>query len=219
MTTVDSFKLEARLREGTGKGVARKLRKEGNVPAVVYGHGFEPVHIFVNEKEVKHLLQAEAKLVELAIEGNKKPVPVIIKEVDADPIKDNLLHVDFQRIRLDETVTTTVPVILTGEEECVGVKMGGIIQHGLREIEIECLPKDLPSHIEVDISNLEIGDSIKVADLNLPEGVKTTADPEEQVVVIVPPAILEEEVEAAPEEEAAEVPTVAETEKEEASEE
>lgn len=219
MTTTDTFKLEAREREETGKGAARKLRREGNVPAVVYGHGFEPIHIYVNEKEMKHLLQTEAKLVELSIEGRKKPVSVIIKEVEADPIRDNLLHVDFQKIRLDETVTTTVPVVLVGEEECVGVRMGGIIQHGLREIEIECLPKNLPSHIEVDIRNLEIGDGIKVADLELPEGVKTTAAPEEQVVVVVPPAVLEEEVEAVKEEEAAEVPTVAETEKEEESEE
>lgn len=217
--TNDNFKLKAHLREGTGKGVARKLRREGNVPAVVYGHEFEPVHVFVNEKEIKHLLQAEAKLVDLTIEGKKKPVPVIIKEVDTDPIKDNILHVDFQKVRLDETVTTSVPVVLVGEEECVGVRMGGIIQHGLREIEIECLPKDLPSHIEVDISKLEIGDGIKVGDLNLPEGVTTTADPEEQVVIIVPPAILEEEIEAAEEKEAAEVPTVAETEKEESPEE
>ncbi len=204
--------LHVKEREKTGKGDARKLRASGYVPAVVYGADKEPEHVFLDRKEITRVIHHEATIIYLKSENTKTETPVIIRTYDKEPLTEDVLHVDFLRVKMDEEVTSVVPVVLVNEDVCKGVKMGGIIQHGLREMEIEALPKDLPPHIEVDIANLEIGDTIKVADLVLPEGVRTAEDPEEIIVTIVPPAIYEEE---APAEETPEVPTVAETEKKE----
>lgn len=209
--------IEGKIREKTGKGIARKLRAEGKIPAVVYGGEEAPLHIYVKRNDVQKFVHMETTIMDLKIEGKDAPTPVIIRDYAVDPITDEVLHVDFQRVKMDEEITAMVPIVLLNEENCVGVKMGGIIQHGLREVEVECLPKDLPAHIEVDISQLEIGDTIKVADLNVPAGVKITEDPEEVIVTIVPPAVYEEE-EAQEEVSAAEVPTVSETMKKEETE-
>lgn len=214
--------LKVEKREEIGKGAARKLRREGYVPAVIYGQGFETKSLSVEKKQVREAVFGDSKLIQLKLKGNKKPTTAMIKQVDFDPITDEILHVDFQRIKMDEKITTVAPVIIVGEEESPGVKVGGITQHGLREIGVECLPNDIPSQIEVDISPLEMGDSIRVKDLQLPEDVETTENPEEPIVTIVPPIIYEEEVEEEEIEEieAGEVPTVAETEEaEEAKEE
>lgn len=209
--------VEAGIRENTGKGVARKLRANGKVPAVVYGGDSQPKHIYIDKHDAYQLLHHETTIIELKIENDKKSTPVIVRDYAVDPVTDEVLHIDFQRVKMDEEITAVVPVVLLNEDSCVGVKMGGIIQHGLREVEVECLPKDLPAHIEVDIQSLEIGDTIKVADLELPAGVKVAEDPEEIIVTIVPPAVYEEEV-AGEEISAAEVPTVAETKKQEENE-
>lgn len=202
--------IEANKREKTGKGSARKLRRSGFIPAVVYGADKEVEHVYVDRHSVLKLLHQEATIFDLKIEGDKQPTQVIIRTFDKDPITDEVVHIDFQRVRMDEEISAVVPIVLLNEEICKGVKEGGIIQHGLREVEVECLPKYLPAHIEVDIKDLEIGDTIKVADLKVPEGVKIAEDPEEVVVTVVPPAIYEEETTT---EETPEVPTVAETEK------
>lgn len=202
--------IQASKRERTGKGDARKLRKKGFVPAVVYGADKDPEHIYIDKNTISKLVHQEATIFNLEIEGMSRQEQVIIRNFEKDPISDEILHVDFQRIKMDEEISAIVPIVLLNEEACVGVKKGGIIQHGLREVEVECLPKDLPSHIEVDIKDLDIGDTIKVADLVVPQGVKLAEDPEEIIVTIVPPAIYEEEVTT---EETSEVPTVAETEK------
>ncbi|MCX7831508.1 MAG: 50S ribosomal protein L25/general stress protein Ctc [Actinobacteria bacterium] len=207
----ENFLIQAGSRERTGKGDARKLRKRGFVPGVVYGADKDPEHIFVDRNEISKLVHQETTILNLKIEGKNKPEQVIIRKFDKDPVSDEILHVDFQRVKMDEEISAIVPIILLNDEICVGVKKGGIIQHGIREVEVECLPKDLPSHIEVDIKDLDIGDTIKVADLVVPQGVKIAEDSEEIVVTIVPPVIYEEEEVTT--EEAREVPTVAETEK------
>lgn len=208
----DIVVIEASYREKTGKSDARKLRQKGFVPAVIYGGDEQPEHVYVERNQISKLVHQETTIFDLKIEGKKSPVKVIIRTYDKDPVTDEVLHVDFQRVRMDEEISAVVPIILLNEDICKGVKEGGIIQHGLREVEVECLPKYLPSHIDVDIKDLEIGDTIKVQDLKLPEGVKVAEDPEEIIVTIVPPAIYEE-AEAEGEAAAAEVPTVAETEK------
>jgi large subunit ribosomal protein L25 len=211
---VEKIVIEGKVREETGKGTARKLRAEGKVPAVVYGGGEAPLHIYVRRHDVHKLIHLETTIMDLMIEGKSAATPVIIRDYALDPITDEVIHVDFQRVKMDEEISAMVPVVLLNEDKCIGVKMGGIIQHGLREVEVECLPKDLPAHIEVDISQLEIGDTIKVADLQVPAGVKVAEDPEEVIVTLVPLAVYEE-VAVAEEVSASEVPTVAETMKQE----
>jgi len=208
----EKFSIVAHRRERTGKGDARKLRARGLIPAVVYGGDREPEHVYVDRITITRILHHEPTIIDLNIEGDKSATPVIIRTFDRDPLTDEIIHLDFQRVKMDEEISAFVPIVLVNEEICKGVKEGGIIQHGLREVEVECLPRDLPTHIEVDIKDLEIGDSIKIADLKVPEGVRIAESPDEIVVSIVPPAIYEE-AEEAEEAEAAEVPTVAETER------
>lgn len=207
----EKFTVEAHKREQTGKGAARKLRAKGMVPAVVYGGDRATEHVYVDRVTITRILHHEPTIIDLKIEGEKSPTPVIVRTFDRDPLTDEIIHLDFQRVKMDEEISASVPVVLVNEEICKGVKEGGIIQHGLREIEVECLPGDLPTHIEVDVKDLEIGDTIKVADLKLPEGVRVTESPDEVIISVVPPAIYEE-AEEAEEAEAGEVPTVAETE-------
>lgn len=206
--------MNAIIREGTGKGVARKLRARGMVPAVVYGHGFENEVLAVPARELKNAIAHEVKLVRLAVEGRGgQPLPAIIKEVQVSPVTGDFLHVDFQQVRMDEAVSAFVPVVVVNEEDCEGIRAGGVLQHMIRELEVEALPQDIPPHLEIDILPLQIGDSVRVSDLVLPRGVKVFAEGDEVILSILPPKIAVEE--AAPTEEAAEVPTVSETEKKE----
>ncbi len=211
---MEEMLIKAQMRERTGKESARKIRSQGLVPGVLYGLDIEPVHLAISEKDVRKIVVNEAKLLTLQIEGKKTKEKVIVKDLDMDPIRDSFLHIDFQRIRMDEKISAFVPILVTGEEISVGLKTGGVLQHGMREVEVECLPADLPSHIEVDISKMEIGDSIRVEDLSIPDGVTVISPGEELVLTIVPPAVYVEP-EVVEEVEAAEVPTVAESEGEE----
>lgn len=211
---MEDMLIKAQVREKTGKGSARKIRSQGFVPAVLYGHGIDPVHLAISEKDIRKIVANEAKLLTIEIEGRKSKEKVIVKDLDIDPVRDSFLHIDFQRIRMDEKISASVPIVVSGEEVSVGLKAGGVLQHGIREIEVECLPGDLPSHIEVDISKMEIGDAIRVEDLNVPDGVTVVSPGEELVLTIVPPAVYVEP-EAEEEVEAAEVPTVAESQAEE----
>jgi large subunit ribosomal protein L25 len=216
MASMGEMTIKATVREGTGKGVARKLRRKGMVPAIVYGREFMNVAIAVPVRDIRNALAHEAKLVKLEIDGSdrKAPVQTIIKEVQVSPVTGEFLHVDFQQVRMDEVVSAFVPVVIVNEHDCEGIRAGGVLQHTIRELEVEALPKDLPPHIEVDILTCTIGDSIKVADLALPEGVKVLAPEDEVILSILPPKIVVEEVTPAAEEEV-EVPTVSETEKKE----
>jgi large subunit ribosomal protein L25 len=201
-------------REGKGKEYCRKLRREGKVPAVIYGHGFEPMPVSLVEKEFRALLRREKGihgLLSLRVEGDGEHM-VLIKEIQKDPIKDHLLHVDFQRVKADEAISAVVPLKLVGEPR--GVRAGGLLQHFLYEVQIQCLPKDLPDEIVVDISRLNVKESLRVGDLPRLEGIRYLNSPEEVVVSITPKRVragvravveLEEEMEeAAAEDQAAE---------------
>ncbi len=198
-------KLKAETRSGTGKGVARKLRASGRVPGVVYGHHEEPLHLSVDARELFHLLHTEAGvnvLVELRVDHDR--FLAMPKEVQRDHIRGQFLHIDFLRIARDETVHVEVPIQLVGES--VGVKAGGVIEHHLWALQVECLPQDVPPAIEADVSGLDINDSLKVGDLTAPAGVTILTPAEEVIVSVVPPQILkaEEEVLEAVEGEAVE---------------
>ena len=199
-------KLVAQPREDKGKGAARRLRAKGLVPAVVYGHGADPVHLTIDARELLHLLHTDAGtnvLVDLHVDSEQ--LLAIPREIQRDHIKGQFIHIDFLRVARDEKITVEVPVHLTGESH--GVKEGGVVEHHLWTLQVECLPQDVPSSIEADISGLGINESLKVE--ALPAGDKFTilTSLDEVVVSVVPPQVLkveEEEVAEAVEGEAVE---------------
>ncbi len=193
---------QAVVREGRGKGEARKLRRQGYIPAVIYGGdlGNKPLAV-VAKSIIKHLKGevSEAKIWKLNIEGVGEK-DVIIKDVQKHPVTGEVLHVDFYEITYGQLVSLAVPVKLVGEP--VGVKRGGTLQLLMDEIEIECLPRNIIEELEIDVSSLDIGDTLFVRDIQVPEGIKITEDPDQPVVTIV-----EEAEEEAPAEEEEEIGT------------
>lgn len=177
-----------------GKTVARRMRTSGKIPAIFYGHGMDPLSLSVDSKTLRTVIHREAGtnvILKLSIEGERGGQTAIIKEIQRHPMKDSFLHVDFLKIAMDEKIQAKVPVNVVGES--VGVREGGVLQHGLWEVEVEALPKDLPENLEVNVTELQIGDTIRVADLTVAEDVDVLTDLEETVVSIVPPTELREE--------------------------
>lgn len=209
--------LNAELRDSTGKSVARSLRREGHLPGVVYRAG-DSHPIKLDKKEVVQFINStlgEQVIVNLKFTNGDTKI-ALLKDYQRDPVKGELLHADFFEVSMEETISVTVPVLTTGE--AVGVKRdAGVLQKTLREIEVECLPGKIPGHLEVDITALEIGQSIHVGDIAVPEGVKVLSSPEE-VIVTVTGAQKVEEVEAAVTEEAEEPEVEKKGKKEEAAE-
>jgi large subunit ribosomal protein L25 len=199
-------KLVAEPRDGTGKGVARKLRAAGRVPAVLYGGGLESTPLSVDSKDLFHVLHTGAGsnvLVDLVVNGDEHLI--IPRDVRRDHIHGRFIHVDFLAVRRDEKIKITVPVRIVGES--VGVKAGGVVEHHLWEIEVESLPQDVPDAIEADISELEIGMGLRVADLPAPSAVTFLTHEDESVVAVAQPQMaveLEEEAAEGEEGEAAE---------------
>jgi large subunit ribosomal protein L25 len=189
--------LAARLRTGKGKEAARRLRNQGLIPAVVYGQREEAIPVTLNPQQLTKALRGgagERSLINLTIEGLQDgPVTktVILKEKQIDPLKRTLLHVDLYTVAMDEKIHVAIPVHLVGKS--IGVELGGVLEQVLREIEVECLPGDIPPSIDVDVSALDIGDSIHVADITL-EKAKIQIEPEQTIVTIVPPTVYEEPV-------------------------
>ena len=195
-------KLTAEPRAGAGKGVARKMRAVGRVPAVVYGHGAAPVHVSVDAKDLYHVLHTAAGanvLIDLAV--GKDRVLAMPREVQRDHLAGRFIHVDFLRIARDEKIAVEVPIHVVGDSH--GVKEGGVVEHHLWTLHVECFPQDVPSAIEADISALGITESLRVSDLVVPPSLNILTALEETVVSVVTPQILKVE-EAAPAEEAAE---------------
>lgn len=176
--------LEVTRREGTGKEVAKKLRRDGKVPAVVYGGHKEPVAITVDRKSVSELIQKSEHGVRsvflLKMAGTDQQRHAMIKEITIDPMSRRMEHIDFVRVTMDEKIKVTVPVHLNGT--AIGVKEGGILDWQVRELHLECLPTAIPDSIEVDVAPLGGHDYYRVKDLKLPEGVKVLDDQERVVV-------------------------------------
>jgi large subunit ribosomal protein L25 len=190
-------KLVAEKRDGTGKGAARKLRAAGRVPAILYGHGMEPLALSVDSRELFHLLHTGAGanvLVDLVVDGAEHLA--LPREVQRDHIKGRFVHVDFLAVRRDEKINVTVPLRIVGESP--GVKAGGVLEHHQWELDVECLATDVPEAIDVDVSELEIGSGLRVGDLKAPSGVTILTNPEDSVVAVTQPqmAVEEEEEEA-----------------------
>ena len=167
-----SFELNAQSRTDTGKGASRRLRHAGKIPAIIYGGGKDPESLTLSHNEVLRNLENEAfysHILSIKIDG--KETRAILRDLQRHPSRYMVLHMDLQRVREDEKLKTSVPLHFLGEEEAPGVKAGGLVSHDLTELEVECLPKDLPEYIEVDVSALDIGDSIHLSGITVPEGV------------------------------------------------
>lgn len=199
--------LKAQKRDGTGKGVARKTRAQGLVPAVIYGHGEENRLLTVDGHELSLLfsrVHVENTLIELEIEGEKKPVRTLVREVQRHPHRGDVLHVDFFQIHKGEKVTVQVPISLVGA--AAGVKAGGLLQHARDELEVRCLADAIPDTIDVDVSALEIGENLHVRDLPPIEGIEILTDPVRTVCSVQPPIVAAvEEAEEVVEEELEEI--------------
>lgn len=178
------IKIKGEIREIFGKNASRYLRREGRVPANLYGLQAENVSLILDKKDVFQILRSEAgENTIFKISYNSKTQDVMIKEVQINPVNDELLHVDLILIAMDKEIQVMVPFILTGE--AVGVKAeGGFVDFVTREIEIECLPKAIPENIEVDISDLHINQSVKVEEVSPPEGANWISDPETVIAMI-----------------------------------
>ena len=185
--------LSANSREGKGKGAARSLRSQGQVPAVIYGHGRDPQALALNARDLDKMLshiQAESTVIEVTVGG--QTAKTLIREIQRHPIKRQILHVDFQALVAGEKVTVSIPIVLLGIPEGVRLE-GGVLDQTLREIEIEVDPSHIPDHIEYDVTNMVIGDSVHISDLKVPEGVEVQDDPETSVAVLAAPrAVIEE---------------------------
>ncbi len=196
-------KFVAQMRNSAGKSESRALRRNGFIPGILYGAGEENKLLAVDKKSAEIVLKHVAShsvMADLEIQSNdgKDVLKTIVKEVQSNPITGEVLHIDFYHIGKNQPVSLSIPIRLIGE--CPGVKEGGIMEHDLREIEVEGLPDAIPEAVEIDVSNLKIGDSIYVRDMTFPEGIKPLVDSEHVVVTILAPKA--EEV-PAPEEAAA----------------
>jgi large subunit ribosomal protein L25 len=187
--------LSAEARSASGKGANRKLRVAGRIPAVVYGKGRQSQSVVLDPHALETLLQKSGAglntLIDLSVAGRTDTV--LVKELQRHPVTGRPLHVDFFQLDLTQKITVSVPIHFTGKAR--GVEFGGILDHPLREIEVECLPRAIPEFIEVDVSALDVGHSIHVSELRLPEGVEVKTDASLPVASVVLPAA---EVEAAP---------------------
>ncbi len=190
---MESVQVRAKIRPVSGKGTLRRLRSEGFVPGIVYGRGKEAVPVAVNGKDLAGVLALPTgmnTLIDLAV--GKERDTVIIKDLAREILfRERYSHVDFLRISLAEKITVQVPVHLTGEPE--GVKEGGILQQAMRELTVKCLPADIPEQIELDVSNLAVGESLTVADLKVGGDMEIVSDPSELVVTVLAPRAAGEE--------------------------
>jgi large subunit ribosomal protein L25 len=212
MSTI-KFELEADVRTDIGKGASRRLRHADKVPAVVYGAGEEPMSLTLDHNKSLHALSHEAFYSHiLTLKVGKKSEKVILKDVQRHPAKPRIAHIDFLRVRADQKLNMHVPLHFIGEENAPGIAEGGAFSHLMSDVEISCLPADLPEYIEVDVSNLALDQSIHLSELKLAKGVELVAfahgveGHDQAVISIHIPRIIEEEVivEAAAEGEAAE---------------
>lgn len=172
----DQFELIARKRARSGTNLVRRLRREGDVPAVIYGGEKENLSIAINHDVLFHSLEKEefhSAIIVINTDGEQEQA--ILRDVQRHPHKINILHADFQRVEQNKELTMSLPIHFIGEEDCIGVKNdGGVLSHLMNDVEIICLPKDLPEHIELDVSQLELNDSLHLSDIKLPEGVNIT---------------------------------------------
>jgi large subunit ribosomal protein L25 len=199
----ERIRLEVRERETRGTGASRRLRREGLVPGVIYGRGKAPHAICVPERELRRVLTGSAGLhaiLDVVLDGQKTARPSILKDYQQHPLHGRLIHIDLQEVRLDQPIQAQVVIQLVGEP--VGVTEGGVLSQVQREINVEALPMEMPDHLELDVTAMAIGDTLRLADLPPTEGTTYLDDPEETVLatVTMPTRVVEPEPEEEEEE-------------------
>lgn len=199
---MQEFEINAEPRSDVGKGASRRLRLSGKLPGIIYGAEKEAISITLDQNELSHQLENEAFYSHiLSVKVGKEVVKAVLKDLQRHPYKTSILHADFQRISEKEKLTMRIPIHFVNEPQCIGAKEeGGVISHIMTELEITCLPKDLPEFIEVDMANVNLGEAIHLGDMGLPEGVEIYAlthggDPDRPVVSVHIQKIIEEEEE------------------------
>jgi large subunit ribosomal protein L25 len=199
MAVAESSSLQVEHRAPSGSRAARRLRREGKVPGVVYGGGAEPVAFQVDARTLRHTLAHAHAVLELSIDGGKA-TPVVVKELSRHPVSGAAVHIDLLRVRLDQPIQATVILDLIGSENAPGVKEGGVLEQVVRELTIEALPGDIPDTVPHDVSEIQIGETVTIAMLTAPRGVKLVDDPETVVATVTPPRLQVEPTEEIEEE-------------------
>jgi large subunit ribosomal protein L25 len=191
----ERIKLEVLPREDTGSREARRLRGRGLIPGVLYGGGNTPHAISIPERELRRVLTGGSgmhAILDVVLDGENASHPSILKDYQQDPLRGKLVHVDLQEVRLDEAITATVTVVLIGAEDAPGVREGGALSQVSREVNLEALPMEVPDHLELDVSGMVMGDTIRLADLQVPEGTTLLDDPETVLATLTMPTRVEE---------------------------
>jgi large subunit ribosomal protein L25 len=180
--------LSAKAREGQGKGDNRKLRQTGYIPAVIYGHGEQTRSVAVNAHELELLfsrVHVENTIIDVNVEGEKKAIRALVREVQKHPARGQIVHVDFYQVHAGERVHIQIPLNFVGT--AVGVRNGGMLQHTMDELDVKVSSDNIPANIEVDVSELDIGDSVHVSDLKIPAGIEVLDPGERSVCSVTPP--------------------------------
>jgi large subunit ribosomal protein L25 len=181
-------------REPSGSRAARRLRRSGLIPGIVYGGGQDAVPFEVDDRTLKHVLAGAGAVVDLSLDGDAA-TPVVLKELVRHPVDGHTVHVDLLRVRLDQAIQATVPLDLVGEDASPGVKEGGVLEHVTRELTVEALPGDIPDRIEHDVSEMQIGDTLTLEGLAASATVKFLDDPETLIATLSPPRLQTDEEE------------------------
>jgi large subunit ribosomal protein L25 len=196
----ERIRLEVKEREEVGTRISRRLRKQGLIPGVLYGRS-EPHSISIPERELRRALTSEGGLnaiLDVVLESGQTTHPSILKEYQQDPVKGRVIHVDLQEVRLDQTIHATVPVHLVGAEDSPGIREGGVLSQISRDVNVEALPMEIPEHFDLDVSGMDMNDTLRLSDLRAPEGVKLLDDPEGTVLATVSMPTIEVEPEPEP---------------------
>jgi large subunit ribosomal protein L25 len=210
---LNNIELKAETRTTTGNNPARALRRAGRTPAILYGPEAEPVMLSIDTDELEHIIKlgnVGRSIFNLAVDGGKKSRAAMIKELQTHPVSQDILHIDFYEVNMDRKVKVMVPVVTTGKS--VGVEMGGMLQIIRRELEVLCLPNAIPQEITIDITDLDVGNSVHVEDINLEGDVEIPHEVDFTVLTILSPKKAEEEAVEEEEEELVEAEEIAEAE-------
>ena len=194
MPATETTALAVAGREPSGSRAARRLRRSGLVPGVVYGGGGDPISFEVDDRTLRHVLASAGAVVDLSVDG-APATPVVLKELTRHAVDGHTVHVDLLRVRLDQAIQATVALVLTGEEAAPGVKEGGVLEHVTRELTVEALPTDIPDRIEHDVSSMEIGETLTLEGLQATASVKFLDEPELVIATLSPPRLQTEDEE------------------------